>query len=1042
MSNTVSFKVNFNYARNRGSNEGKRSTILSDADSKLVKKLSRVQVDRWRLKFAKDESKLFYQQMVRHELPQIRLGILLCLVFTIATGIEKSKYSWLDSFVFLDAFLACLFALLILCSFKLFSMRTNIKSWCTITSYLILLQVMSTTFAYSESIPTQTLSTLSTEKIINYRNLIFHGLIGQIFQPILVHFFFYCSWPTLLVQSLSQFLFNIGLIISRNSAFDSIVQWPSFITAAILVIAIVYVSELRQMFVCMRTRDSVKERFEHNIGQLNQKHFQVQTEKQVALDNNQQRVKFLEFVFRQLRVPFNSITVGLSYLMGDKQMQESPEAMDTIVMLSEQADTLGSLMHEVMDLHKIDNNEFVMNKREFEFTQLLDRVADIFKDECDHHNITLLPDIQSDLRNCQMLGDNDRIRQAAMYILRHAIENCRQGGKVLLRVIRVNDSWKQEHAAQTPDNASNSNSGSMTGGISAVEQSDYDILPGTVPSPPSRSGSNINMSLNGVSEVGQSDAGGDQGYSSACDYFSVSVSNTGLGMSESERVNLFKPFGKYLKKGSHEEGHDSGLGFYIVKHVLVAHGGDVFVESVLNQGTKFTYYLPIYKDLPPPGIPESADGYIRAGMTEQERINRVRSDSPSFFDRSPKRSGFTGSPKRGPRHQPSPLAHSGPHGRVSVGAYPVASDLSIAHSLSQSQDHRHGSESFDLPDHRNENNSSNDPLLPPLKDNNQMTRTMSLQMDSHHAFIHKTSTPSPTRTRKRYDGGLPKRSSTMDTYSNNGKDTTSDLSDGSSGGTARVLIVEDSMSNAKLLGKFLSVLKIEHKVAENGQICCDMIAGGEEFSLVLMDLNMPVMGGMDATKELRMMGCKTPIVALTGNDCSEDKSEFFRAGGDDFLAKPLEQAKLRLIMQKYLKSYNYGDNDPLSSSLKPIMSRRRGAGRMRTAAGNNRFNRFGSQQRKSESSSTTPTTITIKKSINEDPGNINNNNNNIINNNSIDNRRNSSNNLNNISPKLSSLNPTSNNDTNVNTPKNRRLLPATGHPMLDDMPSPTDNNSE
>eukprot|EP01029_Cantina_marsupialis_P002947 TRINITY_DN1280_c0_g1_i3.p1 TRINITY_DN1280_c0_g1~~TRINITY_DN1280_c0_g1_i3.p1 ORF type:complete len:294 (+),score=81.80 TRINITY_DN1280_c0_g1_i3:203-1084(+) len=208
-----------------------------------------------------------------------------------------------------------------------------------------------------------------------------------------------------------------------------------------------------------------------------------------------------------------------------------------------------------------------------------------------------------------------------------------------------------------------------------------------------------------------------------------------------------------------------------------------------------------------------------------------------------------------------------------------------------------------------------------------------------------------------------------------------------------------------------------------------------------MDLNMPVMGGMDATKELRMMGCKTPIVALTGNDCSEDKSEFFRAGGDDFLAKPLEQAKLRLIMQKYLKSYNYGDNDPLSSSLKPIMSRRRGAGRMRTAAGNNRFNRFGSQQRKSESSSTTPTTITIKKSINEDPGNINNNNNNIINNNSIDNRRNSSNNLNNISPKLSSLNPTSNNDTNVNTPKNRRLLPATGHPMLDDMPSPTDNNS-
>ena len=88
-----------------------------------------------------------------------------------------------------------------------------------------------------------------------------------------------------------------------------------------------------------------------------------------------------------------------------------------------------------------------------------------------------------------------------------------------------------------------------------------------------------------------------------------------------------------------------------------------------------------------------------------------------------------------------------------------------------------------------------------------------------------------------------------------------------------------------ILRKVLLNLNLECDEAENGQIAVDLHRQGKRYDLVLMDKEMPVMDGHEATRQLRNMGVKTPIVALTGNALTTDRELFFEAGVDDFQTK-------------------------------------------------------------------------------------------------------------------------------------------------------------
>jgi PAS domain S-box-containing protein len=115
----------------------------------------------------------------------------------------------------------------------------------------------------------------------------------------------------------------------------------------------------------------------------------------------------------------------------------------------------------------------------------------------------------------------------------------------------------------------------------------------------------------------------------------------------------------------------------------------------------------------------------------------------------------------------------------------------------------------------------------------------------------------------------------------------------------RILLVEDGRDNQRLLSTHLVACGAEVAVAENGQFAIDMIAK-DAFDLILMDMQMPVMDGYTATKELRRKGCTTPIIALTAYAMAEDRKKCMECGCNDYLSKPIDRQVLLTTASRYM----------------------------------------------------------------------------------------------------------------------------------------------
>jgi len=101
----------------------------------------------------------------------------------------------------------------------------------------------------------------------------------------------------------------------------------------------------------------------------------------------------------------------------------------------------------------------------------------------------------------------------------------------------------------------------------------------------------------------------------------------------------------------------------------------------------------------------------------------------------------------------------------------------------------------------------------------------------------------------------------------------------------RILIAEDNDSNFILMTYILKKF-YEYDRAKNGQEAVDMVEKNN-YDLILMDIKMPVMDGMEATRLIKEKHPKLPIIALTANAFDSDRQLAYEAGCDEFLPKPI-----------------------------------------------------------------------------------------------------------------------------------------------------------
>lgn len=115
----------------------------------------------------------------------------------------------------------------------------------------------------------------------------------------------------------------------------------------------------------------------------------------------------------------------------------------------------------------------------------------------------------------------------------------------------------------------------------------------------------------------------------------------------------------------------------------------------------------------------------------------------------------------------------------------------------------------------------------------------------------------------------------------------------------KIMVVEDNAINVMVVNKFLKKWGVEVAVAKNGIEAIETYQSDPEIILILMDLQMPEMGGYEATEKLREMGVTIPIIALTASALMEDQERIKQAGMDDFITKPFDPTNLREKILKY-----------------------------------------------------------------------------------------------------------------------------------------------
>jgi signal transduction histidine kinase/CheY-like chemotaxis protein len=120
------------------------------------------------------------------------------------------------------------------------------------------------------------------------------------------------------------------------------------------------------------------------------------------------------------------------------------------------------------------------------------------------------------------------------------------------------------------------------------------------------------------------------------------------------------------------------------------------------------------------------------------------------------------------------------------------------------------------------------------------------------------------------------------------------------GEAKKILLAEDNPVNQQLMQVLLRKMGYEINLVENGKLAVEALEKAS-YDIILMDIQMPEMNGLEATRAIRQKGIKTPIVAITANALKGDREQCLEAGCDDYLSKPVDKYDLEEMINKYLQ---------------------------------------------------------------------------------------------------------------------------------------------
>ncbi len=343
------------------------------------------------------------------------------------------------------------------------------------------------------------------------------------------------------------------------------------------------------------------------------------------------------------------------------------------------------------------------------------------------------------------------------------------------------------------------------------------------------------------------------------------INDTGPGISREDRGRLFRKFSQldYHNKRCHQ---GTGLGLAISKDLVKLMGGEIGVESEPGRGTTFWFTVKLQSAQVSPATTTEFDGMRVAGFVPGETLRRIITAQLQSI-------GVEARLFTEPEGLTEALREAANNGEYY--------QLLLA-------DHAH------LPESLEQDMLQSGPKL-------CSTAMCKVSLDWADGLPHGNETlwdavlSRPVTWRKLTELLQP----VAETSASVPADTRAETFPA----TGRVLLVEDAPALQLVTQARLEKLGYQVEVVSNGQEAVDAVAAND-YGLVLMDIQMPEMDGMTATRLIRKMPgdgkANLPIIALTANAMKGDEEQYLAAGMNDYLTKPLDSAGLNRVLQRWM----------------------------------------------------------------------------------------------------------------------------------------------
>ena len=343
----------------------------------------------------------------------------------------------------------------------------------------------------------------------------------------------------------------------------------------------------------------------------------------------------------------------------------------------------------------------------------------------------------------------------------------------------------------------------------------------------------------------------------------VTVRDTGIGMNQDQIERIFQPFAQADASITRKYG-GTGLGLTITKEYIELLGGELQVKSEPSKGTEFRFTLPVEE------VPVEAQDY--RGRFKKLRLCRVVDGHTSrFYDYLKRYADYFG---------------------IEMEDIPSGAKLLQEINAGQCSHALIDLDAFD---------------------ENQVRQIENIDPDKLIVFTH------VTRRGELDDLSLPKEMivtkpvtwkklvtlfSTLAKFEKSEQSPTEPTI--KTVYTGKVLVTEDNVINQKLVKNILEGFGLEVDIANNGLEALEK-RKKNDYDLIFMDIQMPVMDGVEATHQILDYEKKypdaghIPIVALTANALKGDRERFLNEGMDEYVSKPIEISELVYILNKFLK---------------------------------------------------------------------------------------------------------------------------------------------